>query len=104
MSSRDTRCRPAAVTCRRQYLLVHVLACAILAAILDSAPAEALKLRFGGAQEWECVSEHITVPKSYVTGSFVSLEGAGLPVLGGNRASYNLRVREFTPIYTKDRG
>lgn len=59
--------------------------------MLQSAPATALKIRLGGANE-ECVSERISAPRSYVTGSFVSLEGSSLQNIIGGRASYNLRV------------
>lgn len=76
--------------CKARKWLLPVLAC-IHAAMLQSAPATALKIRLGGANE-ECVSERISAPRSYVTGSFVSLEGSSLQNIIGGRASYNLRV------------
>lgn len=74
-----------------QHRLAPTLLCAIFAAWL-CASADALKLRYSGAEGRECVSEQIAVPKSYVTGSFGSLPGAGIPGLIGGRASYNLEV------------
>lgn len=73
------------------YRLAPTLLCAIFVIWLCTS-ADALKLRYSGAEGRECVSEQIAVPKSYVTGSFVSLPGAGIPSLIGGRASYNLEV------------
>ena len=84
---------PFSAPCTARKWLLPLLACT-LAAMLQCAPATALKIRLGGAHE-ECVSERISAPRSYVTGSFVSLEGSSLQNIIGGRASYNLRVRGF---------
>ena len=93
MIKRSARGRPSFAVCNATQWLLPLLACT-LAATLQCAPANALKMRLGGANE-ECVSERISAPRSYVTGSFVSLEGSSLQNIIGGRASYNLRVRGF---------
>lgn len=65
----------------------------LVALLLLTRPSDALKLRFSGLHGKECVSQEIARKSSYVTGSFVSLPGAGLPDLLGGRASYDLQVR-----------
>lgn len=99
MSSKFRVQHSAAVISAVRQLAAAAVACGLLAALLPQ-PAGALKLRFSGLSDKECVSQEIEA-KSYVTGSFVSLPGAataGLPeLLGGNGhrlASYDLQVQQ----------
>jgi hypothetical protein len=101
MIASSARGRPLVTAYTARRWLLPLLACT-LATALQCAPANALKIRLGGADE-ECVSERISAPRSYVTGSFVSLEGSSLQNIIGGRASYNLRVRGFHDPDTDDR-
>ncbi len=71
----------------------------LVALLLLTRPSDALKLRISGLHGKECVSQEIARKSSYVTGSFVSLPGAGLPDLLGGRASYDLQVRTAPPAH-----